>query len=132
MRLCYSQPLPGTVGSPSNARPSSPIPLPRREACDGGYETFDASAAALERPYTVLAALLNCQPQEVAILTSATEAWQHVVYGLAWGWRRGDRVLTSVHEYGSNAIALLQLAKCVACAGRWEWAGWVGVGSVRL
>lgn len=44
-------------------------------------------------------------------MSSATAAWQQVVYGLAWGWRRGDRVLISVAEYGSNSIALLQLAK---------------------
>ena len=88
-----------------------PSALPCREARDGGYETFDASAAALQRPYTALAALLNCQPQEIAILTSATAAWQQVVYGLAWSWQRGDRVLTSLHEYGSNAISLLQIAR---------------------
>ncbi|PRW58845.1 aminotransferase class V [Chlorella sorokiniana] len=81
-----------------------------REASDGGYEVFDASVDALRRPYTALATLLNCRPEEIAVLTSATAAWQQVLYGLAWGWRPGDRVLTSVHEYGSNAIALLQLA----------------------
>ena len=91
--------------------PPASLPLPCREASDGGYETVDASAAALQRPYTALAALLNCRPEEIAILTSATAAWQQVLYGLAWGWRPGDRVLTSVHEYGSNAIALLQLAR---------------------
>lgn len=102
------------------SRPLIPPALAvRREARDGGYEAFDASAAALERPYTALATLLNCQPEEVAVLTSATEAWQHVVYGLAWSWQPGDRVLTGVQEYGSNATGLLQLARCVA-AGGWE------------
>lgn len=96
--------------------------LASREASDGGYETFDASAAALERPYTALAALLNCRPEEIAVLTSATAAWQQVLYGLAWGWRPGDRVLTSVHEYGSNAIALLQLARWGGAGG--AWGGW--------
>lgn len=91
-----------------------PPPLPlRREASIGGYETFDASAELLQRPYTALASLLGCSDDEIAVLPSATHAWQQVVYGLAWGWRPGDRVLTSVHEYGSNIIALLQLAKSV-------------------
>lgn len=84
----------------------------RSEATIGGYETFDAEAEALRCPYTALAALLNCRPDEIAIVSSATAAWQQVVYGLAWGWRRGDRVLVSVAEYGSSVIGLLQLAKC--------------------
>ncbi|KAL4425946.1 hypothetical protein ABPG75_009962 [Micractinium tetrahymenae] len=82
-----------------------------REATRGGYETFFAAEAELRRPYTALAALLGCHEDELAILSSATAAWQQVVYGLAWTWRPGDRVLTSVAEYGSNMIALLQLAK---------------------
>lgn len=45
------------------------------------------------------------------MVTSATEAWQQVVYGLAAAWRPGDVVLTSLCEYGSNYIALLQLQR---------------------
>lgn len=63
-----------------------------REATRGGYETVDASADALHRPYTALAALLHCSPDELAIVSSATAAWQQVIYGLAWTWRPGDRV----------------------------------------
>ena len=61
--------------------------------------------------YTALAKLLNCDGEEIAVLSSATVAWQAVVYGLAWGWGTGDRLLTSVAEYGSNYLAYLQLAK---------------------
>eukprot|EP00887_Chlorella_sp_A99_P004639 scaffold4.g4639.t1 len=81
------------------------------ETAVGGYEACDEAAAALERPYTALASLLNCDANEIAIVSSATAAWQQVVYGLAWQWRPGDRLLTSVAEYGSNYIAYLQLAK---------------------
>jgi selenocysteine lyase/cysteine desulfurase len=63
-----------------------------REATRGGYETLDASSEALRRPYTALAQLLNCQADEIAILSSATAAWQQVVYGLAWAWQPGERV----------------------------------------
>lgn len=63
-----------------------------REATRGGYETFFAAEAELRRPYAALAALLNCCEDELAILSSATAAWQQVVYGLAWTWRPGDRV----------------------------------------
>ena len=66
---------------------------------------------AMQRPYTTLARLLNCQADEIAIVPSATVAWQQVVYGLAWEWKTGDRLLTSVAEYGSNYIAYLQLSK---------------------
>jgi cysteine desulfurase / selenocysteine lyase len=75
------------------------------------YEAVEHRAADLHRPYSALARLLGCHPDEVAILSSATAAWQAVVYGLAWGWRPGDRILTAPSEYGSNYIALLQLAK---------------------
>jgi cysteine desulfurase / selenocysteine lyase len=34
-----------------------------------------------------------------------------VVYGLSYSWHRGDRLLTSLCEYGSNYIAYLQLQK---------------------
>lgn len=81
----------------------------RLEAQLGGYEAQACARAALEgRPYEALAALLNCRPDEIAIVSSATAAWQQVVYGLAWQWKPGDRLLTSVAEYGSEiAIVLL-------------------------
>ena len=73
---------------------------------------MEASAAALRRPYAALAALLNCSAGEIAVVSSATAAWQQVTYGLAWRWRKRDRVIAgSSGEYGSNAIALLQLAQ---------------------
>lgn len=72
---------------------------------------MEASGEALSRPYEALASLLNCSQEEIAILTSATAAWQQVVYGLAWRWIRNDRVLVCEAEYGSNFIAFLQLSK---------------------
>ena len=42
------------------------------------YETVRREADAMQRPYTALAALLNCRPEEIAIVTSATVAWQQV------------------------------------------------------
>lgn len=64
------------------------------------YEAFDHEREALARPYSAIASLLNCEPSEIAVVTSATAAWQQVVYGLAWLWRPGDRLLTSMAEYG--------------------------------
>ena len=86
----------------------------QNEAFEGGYTTVDNAHEALEvTPYRTLATLLHCDPDEIAIVTSATEAWQQIIYGLAAStpWKPGDRLLTSVCEYGSNYIAYLQLQK---------------------
>ncbi|PSC71875.1 aminotransferase class V [Micractinium conductrix] len=97
---------------PSAATLAASADYLQREATRGGYETYFAALdSELQRPYIALSELLNCGEDEVAVVHSATVAWQQVVYGLAWGWRAGDRVLTSISEYGSNYIALLQLAK---------------------
>lgn len=72
------------------------------------YEAAEASTEALERPYHALARLLNCGPEEVAILQSATLAWQQVFFGLNLSSKH--RVLTSVAEYGTNFIAMLQVS----------------------
>lgn len=42
------------------------------------YEMAERGAAALKLPYTALAALLNCDQAEIAIVQSATFAWQQV------------------------------------------------------
>ncbi len=68
------------------------------------YEAAEKEASALERPYAALASLLNCDPNEIAVLSSATLAWQQAFYGVPL--KKGDRILTSVAEYGevnSNA-----------------------------
>lgn len=76
------------------------------------YETFDQTRDTdLARPYMALATLLECDPDEIAIGSSATEAWQQVLYGLSWSWQPGDMIYTSVSEYGSNYIAYMQLKK---------------------
>ena len=76
------------------------------------YETFDQTRdTELARPYTALASLLECDSDEIGIMSSATDEWQQVVYGLAWNWKPGDKIYTSVSEYGSNYIAYLQIQK---------------------
>ncbi len=44
----------------------------------GRYETVAAEEAAMQRPYKALAELLNCRPENIAIVTSATVGWQQV------------------------------------------------------
>jgi selenocysteine lyase/cysteine desulfurase len=46
---------------------------------------------------------------QVAIVTSATQAWQQVFFGI--DFQKGDRILTSVAEYGSNYINFLQVTR---------------------
>jgi len=81
----------------------------RREAEVGGYEAAAEAADALERPYTAAAALLNCEKSEIAVVESATRAWQMAFASLGLG--PGDRVLTSTAEYGSNYLQLLHTAR---------------------
>ncbi|KAK9837100.1 hypothetical protein WJX81_002716 [Elliptochloris bilobata] len=84
------------------------------ESTIGGYEAIEREASALRRPYQGLAKLLNCEPEEVAILQSATSAWTQVFYGLELS--QGDRILTSQHEYSSNYNAFLQVGRRTGAA----------------
>ncbi|MGG2309830.1 aminotransferase class V-fold PLP-dependent enzyme, partial [Salmonella enterica] len=63
----------------------------------------------IERPYEAIAHLLNAHPEEIALASSATRAWQHIFYALRF--RPGDRILTAQAEYASNYIAYLQMAQ---------------------
>lgn len=78
------------------------------EASIGGYEAAAQNAEAIERPYGAVAELLGCSPSEVAVVESATRAWQAAFLAVPLG--PGDRVLTSAAEYGSNYLQLLHSA----------------------
>src|SRR5213080_2071407 len=45
------------------------------EAQIGGYEAADRAHDAVERVYDAAAALLNCHPDEIAVVENATRAW---------------------------------------------------------
>lgn len=78
----------------------------RREERLGGYEAADAAAEEIAGTYNAIAALLNCDRDEVALLENATMAWDMAFNALPLG--KGDRVLTGAAEYASNYIAFLQ------------------------
>ena len=84
-----------------------------REAATGGYEAATEAEGALEQVYDSMATLLGCHREEVALMDSATRAWDLAVYSLPI--EPQDRVLISRAEYGSNAIALLQLQRRTGC-----------------
>jgi cysteine desulfurase/selenocysteine lyase len=79
------------------------------EATIGGYEAAERASGATTRAYEALARLLGCDGDEVAIVDSATRAWNNVFYALPFA--PGDRILTSAPEYGSNYLAMLQVAR---------------------
>lgn len=81
----------------------------RTEAIRGGYETEDAAAGKLAALYGSLARLLNADSDDIALVDSATTAWQSVFYAMSFA--EGDRILTCRTEYTSNAIAYLQTAR---------------------
>lgn len=79
------------------------------EAKIGGYEAANQEAARLEKVYRSIAQLINCQPDEIAVVENATRAWDMAFYSLPL--KAGDRILTACNEYASNYIAFLQMAK---------------------
>jgi len=83
------------------------------EARIGGYEAAAESADALRRPYTALAELIGAVPDQIALLDSASRAWDMAVYSLPL--EPQDRVLIGRAEYGANAISLLQLQRRTGC-----------------
>lgn len=79
------------------------------EAEIGGYEAAEAQAGAVEQTYQALARLLGCSTDEVALVENATRGWDMAFYGMSF--QPGQRILTSAHEYGSNYIAYLHVAR---------------------
>lgn len=75
----------------------------------GGYEAADVARADGKYTYTVIADLLHCDPGEIALVDSATRAWNMAFYGLPLS--EGDRILTADAAYASNFIGFLHRAQ---------------------
>ena len=80
-----------------------------QEEMTGGYETADRNHAQLEHFYTATASLLNCENEEIAFIENATRAWDMAFY--SFRFNAGDKILTTIAEYGSNVIAYNQCVK---------------------
>lgn len=75
----------------------------------GGYETESLHGEALRGIYASAATLLNCAPDEIAFVENATRAWGLAYY--SFNFYPGDKILTTLAEYGSNVVAYIQQTK---------------------
>mgnify|MGYP002631795773 CR=1 FL=1 len=76
------------------------------EANEGGYHAANAVNDELEGVYEHAAALVGGRPDQIALVDSATRAWNIALDQL--DLPRGARVLIGANEYGSNVLALLR------------------------
>ena len=81
----------------------------RREEEVGGYEAENQNRALLDDTYDACAELIGAAREEIALVESATTAWQMAFHSIPF--ESGDHILTCVAEYASNYIAFLRLAK---------------------
>lgn len=81
------------------------------EAEIGGYEAADRTTDEYERVYVAIARMLGCASEEIALVESATRAWDAAFYALAERFQPGDKILTAGNEYVSNYLAFLQVAR---------------------
>lgn len=81
----------------------------QREAQIGGYEAVAEARETLEHTSSAIAKLVGATREEIALTTSADEAWNRAFYSIPF--KPGDRVLTSKAEYRSNYIIFLQAQK---------------------
>ncbi|MFS8198425.1 FAD-dependent oxidoreductase [Streptomyces sp. CWNU-52B] len=79
----------------------------RLESLLGGYEAAEALADRTERVYHSAARLIGAGPQDIALVDSASTAWQRALGALRL--KAGDRVLASSSTYVSSALHLLEM-----------------------
>ncbi len=84
----------------------------RREEAIGGYEAHAEAADRIEGARESIATLVGAQPDQIALVESATHAWARALTAITYSrpLDEGDRILASSAEYASNVLPLMQLA----------------------
>jgi cysteine desulfurase / selenocysteine lyase len=99
------------AGSSLMARPVTEAVIGhlRLEERAGGYEALEMAQSQIDDTYEAIAALIGAKASEIAIVDSATRAWNLAFF--AQSFSPGDRILTCEAEYASNYISFLQAAE---------------------
>jgi selenocysteine lyase/cysteine desulfurase len=77
----------------------------QHEAILGGYEAEAQYQKEIDHTYSLIAQLINAQPDEIALVENASQAWCTAFHGI--GLQPGDEVLISEFEYVTNMIGYL-------------------------
>jgi selenocysteine lyase/cysteine desulfurase len=80
-----------------------------REAYEGGYESADDAAPAIEAGYVAIAELINAAARNIAVVENATVGFFQALS--AFDFRSGDVIVTTRNDYISNQLAYLSLAQ---------------------
>jgi len=78
-----------------------------KEAEIGGYALAAQFNTELQEFYSESAKLLNCKPENIAFVTSATDAYAKAISSIAF--KAGDVILTTDDDYISNQLSFLSL-----------------------
>ena len=89
----------------------------RREEQIGGYEAHAEAADRVTAVTESVATLVGARPDQIALVESATSAWDRAFLAMAFSgvFSDGGRILVSSSEYASNVIPFLQLAQSWNC-----------------
>lgn len=89
----------------------------RREEEIGGYEAHAEAANRIAAVYPSIGQLINARADQVALVESATAAWDRAFVALKFSnvVVPGSRILVSSAEYASNVIPAFQVAKALGC-----------------
>lgn len=89
----------------------------RREELIGGYEAHAEAADRIARVYDSVAHLIHARANQVALVESATAAWDRAFVALKFSnvVVPGSRILVSSAEYASNVLPAFQVAKALGC-----------------
>ncbi|MGE0175358.1 MAG: aminotransferase class V-fold PLP-dependent enzyme [Oligoflexales bacterium] len=79
------------------------------EAKMGGYEAAAAQSKSINETYRNIARLLGAQADDIAIVDSATSAWNSLFHSFAF--EPGDEIILTEQEYGSNYLNILEMCR---------------------